>query len=62
MSYRIQCLKCPMCDQPPTFALSAQQVFCGNDDCPTFCWDATMTMAENRRSMTVTDLDRRDGA
>jgi hypothetical protein len=56
----ILCPTCPLCDKPPTFALSPLQAFCGTDGCPTFCWNMTVSAAENRRNFTVHDLDRRD--
>lgn len=47
---------CPVCSQPPVFALSPVQAFCGNDDCPAFCWDMTRTRTENLDGVTYHDL------
>lgn len=44
----ILCPTCPMCDQPPEWMFSPQQVFCENPECPTFNWDATKTKAHLR--------------
>lgn len=49
---------CPGCGQPPGLALSLAQVFCTNEECNVFCWDATKTRAENQRNATYVDLSR----
>jgi hypothetical protein len=33
------------------------QAFCGNDRCPCLMWDPSKTKAENRRNVTVEELD-----
>jgi hypothetical protein len=52
----LRCLTCPMCDQPPALAVDPRQVFCGNEDCPAFCWDMTETREHNRTHITVHDV------
>jgi hypothetical protein len=53
---------CPWCGEPPRAALSAQQAFCGNDDCQAFMWDMTQTAARLLANVHVIDLDRQDDA
>lgn len=37
----IRSLRCPVCGFLPDLMLNPGQVFCGNDDCPGFLYDAT---------------------
>lgn len=49
---------CPLCGHPPKMAMSGgMQAFCGNDDCDGFCWNPSMTLAENRASSTEVRID-----
>lgn len=53
---------CPGCGQPPGLAASPAQVFCTNDKCNVFCWNATRTRAENQRDVSYIDLSGAGGA
>lgn len=37
---------CPGCQQPPTFVLSPEQVFCYTGTCAVFCWNMLMDPIE----------------
>lgn len=54
----IYTLTCPVCGEPPVMALDPTQAFCGNDDCPSFCWNMTMTKQENLDKVTFHDLSK----
>jgi hypothetical protein len=51
---------CPSCGRPPDMIVSAQQAFCGNDECSTFCWNMTKTRAENMAEAHYIDLSPLD--
>ena len=54
---RVLCPRCPMCFEPPAFALAgAQRAFCGVESCPCLMWDPTKSVAENRRNAEAIDL------
>lgn len=62
----IKCARCPMCGGPPDAGLAAilspEQWFCPNDDCDTFCWDATQTLDWNLTHATMHALPGLFGA
>jgi hypothetical protein len=41
------CPDCPLCGQPPRFAIGPTQAFCGNDDCTLILWDPSLSLDEN---------------
>jgi hypothetical protein len=39
---------CPLCGQPPRFALGPTQAFCGNDDgCTLIFWNPSLSLDDN---------------
>jgi hypothetical protein len=49
---------CPACGTPAALVISAQQAFCGNDDCRIFMWEPGKTMDELLENLTTIDLRR----
>lgn len=41
------CPNCPMCGEPPLFAMGPTQAFCGNDDCTLILWNPSVSLDDN---------------
>lgn len=52
----IQCALCPLCGEPPKFAISEEQMFCGNPECSVLNWNGTKTLDENLMDATSHNL------
>lgn len=56
--YKILCPRCPLCGGPPisTYGFNPEQMFCGDPDCPTLCWNATQSLDEQLMNVNPVNL------